>query len=101
MELSKELQEMIKIIFEEDEEFIGKLLLLDAEAIRQVGIMSQQGIEPKEVVYAYESNDKNEIKNIYNQAKRQLLLQKLYKRLCTEYCKQIEKNEIIKVTKIK
>lgn len=58
----------------------------DVGAISQVGIMSQKSINPEDVIDAYESGN---IDYLYNQAKKLIELQKLYKELCDAYASHI------------
>ena len=101
MIISKEVQETIKIIFSEDKEFQEKLLSGDVESIKQVGIIAKKGINPEKIIYAYESNDKNLMKEIYNEAIKQTLIPKLYEDLCLEYYQQMELERKIKKSKTK
>lgn len=89
MEFPEELQLKIKKFFENNEELRDKLLSGDAESIRQIGLLSQRGINPKEILEACESNDSDLMKNLYNKAKRTVELQKLYKELCEAYSKEM------------
>ena len=87
MNLSKELKEKINVIFENNEEVREKLLKGDANIIRKIGLASQKGMNPEELVDAYESNDRESMENLYNKAKKIVELQKLYRELCIEYSK--------------
>ena len=88
MNISKENQEKINLLFKNDPEMIEKLCKYDAEAIREVGILSQRGINPDDVIVAYESDDSSTMNYLYQQAKRLVELQELYKELCFEYYKK-------------
>ena len=92
MNLSKELQETINELFENNEEIKGKLLSGDVDTIRKIGSVSQKGMEPDEIVNAYESNDSEMMENVYKKAKKLVELQKLYKDLCLEYNKANRNN---------
>jgi len=85
MNISKELKERINHIFKTNPEMIEKLYNCDAEAIREIGRLSQRGINPDDVVAAYESGDHSTMNYLYQQAKRLVGLQELYKELCFEY----------------
>ena len=85
MSISKETQEKINLLFKLDSEMIEKLSNCDADAIREIGIISQKGINPDDVIVAYESGDKDTMDYLYQQAKRVAGLQELYKELCFEY----------------
>ena len=87
MKLSKELQETINVLFENDEEIKEKLLSGDADTIRKIGSASQTRMNPEDIVAAYESNDSEMMENVYKEAKKLVELQKLYKALCIEYSK--------------
>lgn len=91
MSLSKELQEKINILFESDDETRKKLLACDADTIRQIGSLSQKGINPEDIIYAYESND-TAMARLYENAKKIVELKKLYKDLCLEYSK-VKRND--------
>ena len=88
MNLSKEVQEKINILFENNEEIRGKLLEGDTETIRQIGLESQKGMNPEDIVDAYESNDDKIMEYLYKKAKKLVELQRLYKDLCLEYSKE-------------
>ena len=64
---------------------IKKLYDCDADAIREIGSLSQRGISPEDIIVAYESRDSSTINYLYHQAKRLVELQELYKDLCIEY----------------
>ena len=57
-----------------------KLLKGDVESIRQIASISQKGINPKDVIEAFESNSFEEV---YKEAQRLLELEQLYKELCS------------------
>ena len=88
MKFSEELEKKINLIFNNDKEIREQLLAGKSDAISQIGLMSQIGINPEDVVDAYESNDSDTMKYLYNKAKKMLELQELYKALCLEYSKQ-------------
>ena len=85
MSISKETQEKINLLFKNDPEMIEKLYKCDAEAIRKVGSLSKRGINPDDVILAYESEDPSTMNFLYQQAKRLVELQELYRELCFEY----------------
>ena len=85
MNTSKELQEKINLLFKNNDELRERLLAGDANAIREIGLMSQKGMNPEDIVDAYESNDSETMKYLYEKAKKLVELQKLYKDLCLEY----------------
>ena len=86
MSISKENKERINTLFKTNPEMIEKLCNWDEEAIRQVASISQGGINPNDVIVAYESGDPNAMNSLYQQSKRLVGLQELYKDLCFEYC---------------
>ena len=88
MSISKETQERINLLFKTNPEMIEKLYKCDAKAIREIGSLSQRGINPADVVVAYESGEPNTMNYLYQQAKRLVGLQELYKELCFEYYKK-------------
>ena len=88
MSISKKTQESINSLFETTPEMVEKLYKCDAEAIRKIGSISQRGINPDDVVVTYESGDPSAMNNLYQQAKRLVGLQELYKELCFEYYKK-------------
>ena len=90
MIVSKETQERINFLFKTNPEMIEKLYKCDAEAIREVGSLSQRGMNPADVIAAYESGDPSTMDYIYQQAKRLVGLQELYKELCFEYYNKIK-----------
>ena len=65
-----------------------RLYNCDAEAIREIGSLSQRGINPDDVVVAYESGNQDTMNYLYQQAKRLVGLQELYKDLCFECYKK-------------
>ena len=65
MNISKELQEKINLIFKNNEELRKRLLVGDANAIREVGSISQKCMNPEDIVDAYESNDSETMKYLY------------------------------------
>ena len=88
MSVSKETQEKINLLFKTNPEMIDRLYNCDAEAIREIGNLSQRGINPDDVVVAYESGDEDAMNYLYQQAKRLVVLKELYKDLCFEYYKK-------------
>ena len=96
MKASKEIQERINLLFKNNKELREKLLAGDANAIREIGSISQQGINPEDVVAAYESDDSETMKYLYSKSQKLIELQKLYRDLCLEYYKSKNDNgEII------
>ena len=87
MGISKETQDKINLLFKTNSEMKEKLLRCDADAIREVGSLSQKGMNPDDIIAAYESGDPETMKYLYLQAKRLVGLQELYKELCFEYYK--------------
>ncbi len=87
MKTSKEIQERINLLFKNNKELKEKLLAGDANAIREIGSISQQGINPEDVVAAYESDDSETMKYLYKKSQKLIELQKLYRDLCLEYYK--------------
>ena len=53
------------------------------------------------MIYAYESNDPNEIKKLYEEAKNKIQLQNIYKELCIAYCQEMELQDTTKSSKTK
>lgn len=90
MGISKEIQERINLLFKTNSEMKEKLYKCDTEAIREIGMLSQRGINPDDVIAAYESGDPSTMNYLYQQAKRLVGLQELYKKLCFEYYKKIK-----------
>ena len=93
MSFSKELQEKINMLFADKEEIREKLLAGDVDTIRKIGSASQKGMNPEDIVDAYESNDSETMENIYKKAKKLVELQKLYKDLCLEYYNKSNRSE--------
>ena len=87
MFFSEELQNKIKILLKDDDELREKLLLGDADAIKEIGRISQRRVNPEDIVLAFESDEPLAINNLYNQAKWLCDLNKLYIELCLEYSK--------------
>jgi len=81
MAISKETQEKINFLFKTNPEMIEKLYRCDADAIREIGSLSQKGINPDDVIVAYESGNPNNIEYLYQRAKRLVGLQ-----YCTKSC---------------
>lgn len=90
MVFSIKTQKKIKKLFKNDSEIIEQLLSGNAEVIskatRKIGGISQEGIDPEDVVVAFESNDSDTMNYLYNQSKRLIELQELYQELCSEFC---------------
>ena len=89
-EISDELRNKIENIFKTYDELKNKLLLGDGYAIRQVGLMSQKGIEPEDVVEAYQSNN---LDYLYIKAKRIIEMKEIYKELCQAYSKNLNQRK--------
>ena len=87
MNLSKEIKKTIEVLFANNEEIRGKLLEGDAETIKQIGVASQRGINPEDIIDAYESHDSKTMEYLYKKAKKQAAVKKLYIDLCKEYSK--------------
>lgn len=85
MNISKETQERINLLFKTKPEMLEKLYNCDAEEIGKIGRLSQRGINPDDVIVAYESGDPSTMDYLYQQAKRLVELQQLYKELCFVY----------------
>ena len=90
MSISKETQKKINFLFKTNPEMIEKLYQCDAEAIREIGSLSQRGINPDDIIAAYESGEPSTMDYLYQQAKKIVGLQELYKELCFEYYKKIK-----------
>lgn len=88
MSISKEIQERINFLFQTNSEMSEKLYKYDAEAISEIGRLSQRGINPDDVIEAYESGDPSTMNYLYQQTKRLVGLKELYKMLCFEYYKK-------------
>ena len=82
---SEELKRKINLLFKKNEEVRDKLLAGDADAIREIGLISQKGINPTDVVVAYESEDSAAMEILYDKAQKLIELQKIYRELCLEY----------------
>ena len=90
MGISKGTQEKINLLFKANSEMITKLYNCDPDAIREIGSLSQKGINPDDVIDAYESGEPSSLDYLYKQAKKLILLQELYKDLCVEYYRKIK-----------
>lgn len=95
MNTSKELQERVNALFKNNKALRDKLLAGDAEAIREIGSISQNGINPEDVAAAYESNDSETMKYLYRKSQKLIELQRLYKDLCLDYYKRKNGDEEI------
>ena len=84
MKFSEELQSRIKNLFKNNEELRDKLLLGDADSIRQIGALSQKKINPEDIIKAYESNN-NQMEELYKKARFAVELKVLYRDLCLEF----------------
>ena len=87
MKISDELRKKIENFFPNDTELKNQLLSGNPNVISKIGIISQEGINPSDIITAYENND---MKSIYLKAKKLLELQKLYKDLNEEYYNSCE-----------
>ena len=85
MSFSLETTEKIKILFKNNIQMRDRLLVCDADAIREVGSIAQRGLEPEDVVAAFDSNNPETMDYLYKQARRALELKALYKQMCLEY----------------
>ena len=94
MKISKELQERVNLHFKNNEEIRESILIGDVNAIRRIAsVLSLDRVKTEDIVTAYESNDSEAIKNLYEKAKRLIELEKLYKDLCLEYYNNLNKSE--------
>lgn len=87
MQFSKELQSRIKNLFKNNEELRDKLLSGDVDSIRQIGALSQKGINPEDIIKAYESNS-NQMEELYKKARFAVELKILYRDLCLEFSRR-------------
>lgn len=85
MNISEELERKINLLFKNNKEIRDKLLSGDVDTIREIGSISQKGINPTDVIVAYESNDGVSLEALYDKARKLIELQKIYKELCLEY----------------
>ena len=92
MSFSEQLQQKIMNLFNDDEVYRDKLLVGDAEAIRD--LLRQTTIGPEDVVAAFESNDTNVMNNLYHRCKRLVEVQTLYTQMCLEYCQNVEEGMV-------
>lgn len=79
----------IKILFKNDSEMREQLLSGNVDVIRKIGRISQKEINQEDIVIAFESNDPDTMNYLYNQSKRLVQLQELYRELCYEFCKNM------------
>ena len=95
MLLPVKLQTKIRTLFKNDVKTMELLLNCDPEAIRNIGSISQEGIDPEDVTEAFESNDPEVMTYLYNKAKRIIELKELYQELCNIYYENVtgEKNK--------
>ena len=70
-------------------ELRNKLYSLDKETIQGLGVKSQKGIDPKDVL-------SSNIEELYTKAKTLIEWQELYKDLCEECAKDREDEENVK-----
>ena len=73
---------------------VEKFYKYAAAAIRKVGSISQKGINPDDVIAAYKSGDNDTMLYSYQQAKRLVGLQELYKELSFEYYKKTKESSL-------
>lgn len=85
MNITKQLQEKINLLLKNNDELRERLLEGDANAISEIGAISQKGINPEDVIQAYESNDSDTMEYLYKKAQKLIELQKLYRELYLEY----------------
>ncbi len=78
MDFPDELRNKIEKLLKKSPKLKAGILRGDAEAIRYIGIESQKGIDPLEIISAYESD---KINRLYLKAKKIIELQELYKEL--------------------
>lgn len=81
MKISDRLKEKIEKVLYDNEKMKNSLLSGDVEMIKQIGIISQKGFDPKEIVESFE-NDSTE--NLYNKAKQRIELQEIFKEILNE-----------------
>lgn len=79
-------QNKIKILFKNDKVMMERLLAWDANAVRELGCLSQRGIEPENVVEAINSGNIETLNYLKKQAEKMIEYKRLYKRLCLEFC---------------
>lgn len=91
MVFSTKIQEKINVLFSDDDAMREKLLVGNDDAIREIAYISQKGIKAEDIVVAFESDNRDAITEIYNNAKKMIELQKLYRELCLEFYKKSEK----------
>ena len=53
-------------------------------------MISQKGINPTDVVEAYQSNDSVAMEALYDKAQKLIELQKIYRELCLQYCNKLK-----------
>lgn len=82
MNISNELKEKVERLLRNNEELKRGALEGNADAIRKIGNLSQNGIQAKEITEAYENNT---IEQLYKKAKNILELQDVYEKLCDAY----------------
>lgn len=90
MKVSKKTEERIESVVK-DEELKINLLSLNADSIRKLPQFYE--LNPEDVIKAYESNDSEEMKKLYDKAILIVELRKLYKELCLEYAKSLKKQK--------
>ena len=96
MNTSEELKTKIKLLFKNNEEVRDKLLAGDANTIKEIGSISQKGIDPADVVVAYNSNDSEAMKALYDKAQKLIELQKIYRELCLEYYNKAKEEDEVR-----
>lgn len=96
MNFSKDLQDKINLLFQNNKDIREKLLSGDAEEIRRIGTISQKGISPEDIIFAFDSEDSDTMDYLYKKAKKMIELKQLYKDLCTAYNMEKAKKRIMK-----
>ena len=79
-------QNKIKMLFKNDKVMMERLLAGDADAVRELGSLSQRGIDPENVIEAINSGDVETLNYLKKQAEKMIQYKRLYKRLCLEFC---------------
>ena len=81
MKISYELKEKIERVLKNNGDMRDKLLSGNRDAIKKIGIISKQGIDPEDVVESYENNT---VDYLYKKAKQLVELHEIYEELCYE-----------------
>ena len=79
-------QNKIKMLFKNDKVMMERLLAGDVDAVRELGSLSQRGIDPENVVEAINSGDIEILNYLKKQAEKMIEYKRLYRRLCLEFC---------------